>query len=192
MLHQFLTENRDEIIARTRLKLAFRSAPRPTEAELEHGVPLFLEQFADTLRPSRRPDGTADQHGDVESAVRHGAELRRPASPSPRSCSTTATFARPSPSSPIEKSAPISPDEFQTAQPLPRQGHRRGGDRVRAAPRPMSRSDDGPERLGFLAHELRNLLNTATLAVEVLKSGTVGLDGATGVLWTAASAGFAT
>lgn len=36
------------------------------------------------------------------------------------------------------------------------------------------------ERLGFFAHELRNLLNTATLALTVLKAGKVGIGGATG------------
>lgn len=36
------------------------------------------------------------------------------------------------------------------------------------------------ERLGFLAHELRNLINTATLAVTAIKAGNVGMAGATG------------
>ena len=38
------------------------------------------------------------------------------------------------------------------------------------------------ERLGFLAHELRNLINTATLAVTAIKAGNVGLAGATGAV----------
>jgi signal transduction histidine kinase len=37
-------------------------------------------------------------------------------------------------------------------------------------------------KLGVFAHELRNQLSTATLAVAVLKNGTVGLAGATGVV----------
>jgi signal transduction histidine kinase len=40
----------------------------------------------------------------------------------------------------------------------------------------------GTERLGFLAHELRNLLNTARLAFGVLKSGNVGVGGSTGAV----------
>jgi signal transduction histidine kinase len=36
------------------------------------------------------------------------------------------------------------------------------------------------EDLGVLAHELRNLLGTATLATEVLRSGNVGISGSTG------------
>jgi signal transduction histidine kinase len=38
----------------------------------------------------------------------------------------------------------------------------------------------GSERLGYLAHELRNLVNTAIMAFEVLKSGNVGVAGSTG------------
>ena len=38
------------------------------------------------------------------------------------------------------------------------------------------------QRLGFFAHELRNHLNTATLALDALKSGNVGLAGATGAI----------
>ena len=38
------------------------------------------------------------------------------------------------------------------------------------------------ERLGFLAHELRNQIHTATLAVTAIKAGNVGLAGATGAV----------
>ncbi len=37
-------------------------------------------------------------------------------------------------------------------------------------------------RLGAFAHELRNLLNSATLALTVIKNGDVGLNGATGAI----------
>src|SRR4030095_13536279 len=38
------------------------------------------------------------------------------------------------------------------------------------------------ERLGFLAHELRNLIHTATFAVAAIKAGNVGFTGATGAV----------
>ncbi len=38
------------------------------------------------------------------------------------------------------------------------------------------------ERVGFLVHELRNLINTATVAFEVLKTGQAGLAGSTGAV----------
>ena len=46
----------------------------------------------------------------------------------------------------------------------------------------MAKSARGSERLGFLAHELRNLINTAILAFEVLKTGNVGVAGSTGAV----------
>ncbi len=38
------------------------------------------------------------------------------------------------------------------------------------------------ERLGFFTHELKNLLHTALLAFEVVKSGNVGVSGTTGTV----------
>ena len=40
----------------------------------------------------------------------------------------------------------------------------------------------GSERAGFLAHELRNVLNTAIMAFEVLKTGNVGAAGSIGTV----------
>ncbi len=49
-----------------------------------------------------------------------------------------------------------------------------------------SRSEDATrrdnERLGFLVHELRNLVNTAVIAFEALKSGKVAIGGSTGAV----------
>ena len=50
MLHEFISANRDEIIRRCRAKVATRSIPPPTEAEIDHGVPVFLDQLVDALR----------------------------------------------------------------------------------------------------------------------------------------------
>src|SRR4030095_10478479 len=38
------------------------------------------------------------------------------------------------------------------------------------------------ERLGFFAHELRNLINTAIIAFDVVKTGNVGVAGSTGTV----------
>ena len=43
-------------------------------------------------------------------------------------------------------------------------------------------SDEGVKGLGFLAHELRNQLNVAVIAFEVLKTGNVGTSGSTGAM----------
>jgi len=50
MLHEFLTANRAELIRRCKSKVSKRDSPPVTIPELEHGVPLFLEQLVWALR----------------------------------------------------------------------------------------------------------------------------------------------
>ena len=50
MMHHFLTDHRDELIEGGRVKVSQRPSPVATNKELEHGVPLFLEQLIKTLR----------------------------------------------------------------------------------------------------------------------------------------------
>jgi len=88
MLHEFLTHNRADLIERCRLKVAQRSAPRVTSAELTHGIPLFLDQLIKTLEVeqtsepmrSRKVSGPAGGGRPVLSemgaaAALHGREL---------------------------------------------------------------------------------------------------------------------
>ena len=70
MLHEFLSTHRAAILARTRAKVAARPAPRATAAELEDGIPLFLDQLIEILRSSSDASGPI-----AESAGRHGAIL---------------------------------------------------------------------------------------------------------------------
>ena len=50
MLHEFIDLHRDAIIARTRDRVRSRPWPSVAPGEVEHGVPLFLTQLAETLR----------------------------------------------------------------------------------------------------------------------------------------------
>jgi hypothetical protein len=69
MLLEFITANREQLIALTRARVAKRLAPRPTERALKSGVPLFLDELAETLR--RAPFVTTET---IErSAAVHGA-----------------------------------------------------------------------------------------------------------------------
>ncbi|HET6333764.1 MAG TPA: HAMP domain-containing sensor histidine kinase [Polyangiales bacterium] len=84
----------------------------------------------------------------------------------------------------VEKSAPITPSEFQTLNLCL-------DDAIAEAVTEYGklRAHEGTERLGFLAHELRNLLNSASLAFEVLKTGSVGVGGSTGAVLARGLAG---
>ena len=88
MLHAFLSANRDDLIDRCRLKVAQRRAPKPTDAELEHGIPHFLDQLIKTLQVEQTPEpmrsrdvsGESGGEGSVFSeigamAAQHGREL---------------------------------------------------------------------------------------------------------------------
>src|SRR6185369_15245127 len=70
LLHEFLSVNREEIIARARAKAAARPAPRATSVELENGIPLFLTQLVGMLESPDRDLGatiarSATQYGDL-------------------------------------------------------------------------------------------------------------------------------
>lgn len=45
--------NRDEIILRCKAKVATRSVQPPTEAQTDHGVPVFLNRLQEALRPGQ-------------------------------------------------------------------------------------------------------------------------------------------
>jgi hypothetical protein len=109
MLHEFLTLNRDQIIARARAKVAARSAPCPTEEELKNGVPLFLTQLGETLRLA-----SSGSEAMARSAAAHGADLLRMGFTVAQVvhdygdvCQTVTELAD-------ETDAPITTDEFHT------------------------------------------------------------------------------
>jgi hypothetical protein len=70
MLYAFIAVNRDDIIRRCRAKVARRSDPPPTQAEADHGVPVFLDQLGDALRL-----GLISSPEIGKSAFRHGLDL---------------------------------------------------------------------------------------------------------------------
>ena len=57
MLSDFLTDHREVLLSRARDKVLQRRVPLPTDYELRHGVPIFLDQLAETLRLEAEGDG---------------------------------------------------------------------------------------------------------------------------------------
>jgi len=174
MLHEFLSANRAEIIARTRAKVTDRPAPRATDAEPENGIPLFLTQLVGMLRS--HPEVCDPEIS--KSATRHGDELRRMGFTVGQVVQDYGGLCQAITELAVEKSASISSDEFKTLNACL-------DGAVAAAVTEFGRQseqsifDQGVEHLGVLAHELRNALNTATLAFGALQSGAVGTSGST-------------
>ena len=80
MLHQFVTENRQLLIARCRENLAKRFEPAEAASSVENGVPLFLEQLAETLKAEQTTSARNDDSEPTPTAIGraaalHGAEL---------------------------------------------------------------------------------------------------------------------
>jgi signal transduction histidine kinase len=180
VLHEFIALNRDEIIRRCRAKVATRSIPPPTEAEIDHGVPVFLDQLQDALRLG---EITSPEIG--RSAIKHGHDLLRQGFTVSQVVHDYGDVCQAITELAVELNAPISTGDFRTlnrclddaiAGAVTEYGRERNQSGI------DGESARGTERLGFFAHELRNLLNTALMAFEVLKTGNVGVGGSTGTV----------
>jgi hypothetical protein len=108
MLHDFIARHRDEIILRCRAKVATRSVPPPTEVEIDHGVPVFLDQLTDALRlgdsSSRDISRTAVQHG--HDLLLQGFTVSQVVHDYGDVCQAITELA-------VELNAPISTDDFR-------------------------------------------------------------------------------
>ena len=181
MFHEFLALHRTEIIARTREKVAARDAPHPPTAELEHGATLFLAQLTETLRREQETSERPTSGEMAQSAVRHGGELRQAGFTVAQVVHDYGDVCQAVTELAIERDVSISADEFRTLNRCLDEAIAQAVTE-HARLRELSLSDRGTERLGIFAHELRNLLSNAMLAFEVLKGGTVGVGGSTGML----------
>lgn len=197
MLHEFLTANRVDLIERCRLKVAQRLAPRVTDAELAHGIPAFLDQLIKTLQveqtsepmQSRKVSGPAGGGAAVSeiaaTAALHGRELSEQGFTVEQVVHDYGDLCQAITDLAFERSALIEIDEFRTLNRCLDNGI---ADAVtefsfqRNSLVQNSSVNALNERLGFLAHELRNHIHTATLAVMAMKAGHVGLTGATGAV----------
>jgi signal transduction histidine kinase len=178
MLHDFLTTNREAIIARARARTSARTAPRATEAELTDGIPVFLNQLGDALRLAM---SGVEIHNEAIgiSAGRHGHDLLRMGLTVAQVvhgygdvCQVVTELA-------LEQTASIGTEEFRMLN-LCLDDAIAGAVTEYALQRERSITDEGTERLGFLAHELRNLLSVAVLSFDSIKRGRVAPGGSTG------------
>jgi signal transduction histidine kinase len=181
MLHEFLTANREELIARCVAKVAQRPMPPATAAEMIHGIPRFLTQITETLK-SETASGAAEMG---TSAAEHGDELHKKGFTVDQVVHDYGDLCQAITELAVEKAVPIEVTEFRT---LNRCLDNAMADAVTRFGREHDRSineaaaQDTNERLGILAQELRAKLNVARLAVDAIKRGTVAIAGATGAI----------
>jgi signal transduction histidine kinase len=179
-LDYFVAANREEIIRRCSAKVATKSLPTPIEAEIDHGVPQFLDQLMDALRLGERSNPDIGR-----SAVQHGHDLLLQGFTVAEVVHAYGDICQSITELAVEADAPITPADFQTL-------NRCLDEAIASAVTEYGREQNqstldgevarGSEQLGFLAHELRNLINIAVFAFEVLKTGNVGVAGSTGTV----------
>jgi signal transduction histidine kinase len=197
VLHEFLRTNRDALVERCRLKVAKRLAPKVTDAELTHGIPAFLDQLIRTLMMeqstepllSRKVSGPAagvpamSEIG--KTAALHGRELSLQGFTVEQVVHDYGDLCQAITDLAFEHGAVIEIDEFRTlnrcldngiADAVTEYAFQRNSLVENIGVKALN------ERLGFLAHELRNYLHIATLAVTAIRAGSVGATGATGAV----------
>jgi signal transduction histidine kinase len=196
MMHNFLSNNRNDLIERCRVKVALRPQRSATKTQLENGIPMFLDQLIKTLRIEQGEDPMASREvsgesggGDVgvseigQSAAQHGHALLRLDFTVDQVVHDYGDLCQAVTDLAFERDAPFSVDEFRT---LNRCLDNAIADAVteftfqRDAIKATKHASDVNEMLGNFAHELRNLLGTATLAFSATKAGNLALSGATG------------
>jgi len=194
-MYSFILNNRAELIARCKTKVSLRPQRTASDEQLAQGVPLFLDQLARTLdaekegeeNESLRISGASS--GDTfalseigVSAAAYGKVLRELGFTVDQVVHAYGDVCQSITDLAFERDAPFSVDEFRT---LNRCLDNAIADAVvgfamqRDTAIALQSSADENERLGFMVHELRNYLQTATMAFTALESGKLAVSGST-------------
>lgn len=199
-MHMFIANNRAELLARCKAKVAQRPHRQATEAQLSNGVPLFLEQLLQTLQAEEGGDdagslrisgasggnkaGTALSEMGVTAGA-HGRQLLALGFTVDQVVHDYGDLCQSITDMAVERDAPFGVDEFRTL-------NRCLDNAIAGAVTEFSFQRDVTlarkqehvfeQRIGFLAHELRNGLSSAKLAVAALEVGNLSVSGATGAV----------
>jgi len=195
MLHEFLTSNRTELIKRCKNAAASRVGLSLSTETIDNGVPLFLQQLTGILRKEqhtdeRPPEGKAvllggDGRSEIgRTAALHGAEFLRLGYNLDQVVHGYGDVCQAITGLAVEQAAPISTDEFRT---LNRSLDNAIADAVTAfsgagQDSRVAQAETLSERLSTYAEEQRRLVDIAVRAYTAIKTGSVGMAGATGAL----------
>jgi signal transduction histidine kinase len=191
MLHEFLTAQRAELIERCRVKVTKRSAPGPIPTGKIHGIPDFLDQLIETLQAdparSRQLSGAQDSSSKSAlsemgvSATRHGRELSWQGYTVEQVIRDYGDLCQAITDSALEHGSTIEVAEFRT---LNRCLDNAIADSVTewTYHHNLANAEQKVARADLFIYEMRKLIHTATLAAIAVKTGNVGIAGATGAV----------
>ncbi len=172
MLHDFLEEHRQDLIARTEAKAKARPGRKATQEDVRHGVPLFLTQLGAALRAQAATQTPVPNRDISAGAVSHGQEMLRIGFTLSQVvhgygdvCQAVTELAG-------DLDVPITVHEFHTL-------NRALDDAIADSVTEYARQRDSS--LGF---QQRELICAAILAWQMLTRGIVGTGGNTAALLT--------
>lgn len=190
MLYELLSSNRSELISRCRTKAAKRFAPSEVPAEVDHGVPLFLEQLVDTLRfeqgttirSESEPLPTPAPTRIGRSASLHGIEMLQRGYSVDQVVHGYGDVCQSITELAVEQDSEVSADEFRT---LNRCLDNAIADAVTAFAQGGQASineqaEKLAEHLNAFSASHEHLLDLAIKSYAAIQSGAIGPSGATG------------
>jgi len=185
MLHEFVVDNRAEILNRCHTKVIARYPVVPTDAAADYGVPVFLDHLIETLRHDRSATFGRGRSEISKTSVLDGSHMRRNGFTASQVVHHYGDICQAITELAIAKKATLCADDFRILNGCLDDAIAGAITEFTRSDRQMAVADEsarGNERLGFLAHELRNLIQTALVAFEVIKTGNVGVTGSTGTV----------
>lgn len=197
MLHEFLLKNRRTLIDLCRANVASRSGRREIDADFSYGIPVFLDQLIHTLKAEQAsgpvqsqkisgPGGGPSARSELGiSAASHGRELSAHGFTVEQVVHDYGDLCQAITALAFECNVSIEVQEFRTLNRCLDNGIADAVTAFTYQRALMSNEREGQalnQRLGFLARELRSHIDVATQAVGIIKSGKVGLSGATSTL----------
>jgi hypothetical protein len=192
MLHEFLTSNRQALISRCRSQVAKRFALTGTPALIDHGVPLFLQQLGEILRYEQTTPLREDSLGHRapsptkigRTAALHGAELLRLGFSIDQVVHEYGDICQAITALAVEQKEPISPDEFRTLNRCLDDAIADAVTSFGSAGRLAidSQAQTMNDRLVIFTSEHQRLMAIIIQSVTAIKTGNIGMKGATGTL----------
>lgn len=197
-MHNFLANNRDELINRCKQKVAQRPFRAATDKQLSHGVPIFLDQLIRTLAAEYNDEqdvsvvisgpsgGDAGAFSEIGlTATVHGKELLDLNYSLDQVVHDYGDLCQAITDLAFERNEPFSVGEFRTLNRCLDNGIANAVSEfsvLRDANMAQQHSDNETQHLGFLAHELRNALATAMNVVSALELSNMPIAGALGAV----------
>jgi hypothetical protein len=197
-MHQFLINNRLNLIDRCKHKMAQRPHLASTSDPLRHGIPLFLDQLTRTL--AAEEEGQASKSLEISgaaggasstlseigvSATAHGRELFERGFSVDQVVHDYGDLCQSITDLAFERDAAFPVRQFRALNRCLDNAIAVAVTeftRLRDLKLAQKQAADTNEQLGFLVHELRNAAGTAMLAFQTIELGQSSVSGSTGAV----------